>query len=269
VSDFLAAMAASSRERARQARDADLRARLGSIPPPRSLDVSGPGFDLIAEPKPTSPAEGTLIEGSDPLAAVVGLAEGFAAAGAAAISVLTEITRFGGTLRHLEAVAAVVEAPVMRKDFLVDPVQVVEARATGASGVLLLARLCQGSLLEEMVDLALALGMFVLVEVFDRADLEEASTVFDRDVLVGVNSRDLVTLAVDRTRFAALAPLLPGHLPWVAESGITRPEHAVDAARLGYRMVLAGTGLVTSAEPAEVARAFLAAGRAGLEEVLG
>jgi len=269
VSDFLAAMAESSRERVRQIQAADLHARLDSVPPPRPLDVSRPGFDLIAEPKPTSPAEGVLIEDSDSEGAVVRLAGGFAGAGAAAISVLTEPTRFGGSLRHLEAVASTVEVPVMRKDFLVDPVQVLEARFSGASGLLVLARLCKGGLLVEMVDFAVALGMFVVVEVFDQADLEEATVIFDRDVLIGVNSRDLVTLAVDPSRFAALAPLLPDHLPWVAESGITRPEHAVEAVSLGYRLALAGTGLVTSPEPAATVKALLAAGRAGVEKVVG
>jgi indole-3-glycerol phosphate synthase len=262
-------MAESSRERVGLLHATDLHARVDSIPPPRPLDVSRPGFDLIAEPKPTSPAEGVLIEDSDPGGAVVRLAEGFAGAGAAAISVLTEPTRFGGSLRHLEAVASTVKVPVMRKDFLVDPVQVLEARFSGASGLLVLARLCKGGLLVEMVDLALALGMFVVVEVFDQADLEEATVVFDRAVLVGVNSRDLVTLGVDRSRFAALAPLLPGHLPWVAESGITRPEHAAETARMGYRLALAGTGLVTSPNPAAAVKALLAAGRAGPEEVAG
>jgi indole-3-glycerol phosphate synthase len=93
--------------------------------------------------------------------------------------------------------------------------------------------------------------------------------VFEREILVGVNTRDLVTLKVDRSRLAELAPLLPGHLPWVAESGVTRPEHAAAAARLGYRMVLVGTGLVTSADPAGAARSLLAAGRRAREGVPG
>ncbi len=180
---------------------------------------------------------------------MVSLAMGFASAGAKAISVLTEPTRFGGSLSHLEAVADSVDVAVMRKDFLVDPIQVLEARAAGASGVLVVVRLCSPSLLVEMVDAAVTLGMFVLVEVFDEADLAAAEEVFDRGVYLGVNSRDLTTLAVNRRRLATLARGLPPHLPAVAESGVSRPADAAEVARLGYRAVLVGTALVTSADP--------------------
>ncbi|MFQ5523134.1 MAG: indole-3-glycerol-phosphate synthase [Acidimicrobiia bacterium] len=263
MSDFLAAMASSSRDRATEARSrrAELETRARSAPPPRPLDVDGSGFDLIAEPKPASPSEGVFLDGSDPAQAVLDLSRGFATAGAVAISVLTEPTQFGGSLNHLEAVALEVGLPVMRKDFLTDPLQVLEARAAGASGVLVLARLCTRSLLDEMVGLARALGMFVVVEVFDEADLEEASVVFDQEILIGVNTRDLATLEVDQTRLSSLAPIIPAHLPAVAESGITLPEHAAEAARLGYRMMLVGTGLVTSHDPSAAARDLLAAGR--------
>lgn len=263
MSDFLTVMASSSRDRAAEARRrrAELEAKAASAPPPRPLHLDGSGFDLIAEPKPASPTEGVLLHGDDPGRTVPELARGFAAAGAAALSVLTEPTRFGGSVGHLEAVAATVEVPVMRKDFLVDPVQVVEARAAGASGVLILARLCRGDLLVEMAGLARSLGMFPLVEVFDEADLEAAAVVFDREILVGVNTRNLATLKVDRTRLASLAPLLPAHLPAVAESGITRPSHITEAARLGYRLALVGTGLVTSQDPEGTVRDLLAAGR--------
>jgi indole-3-glycerol phosphate synthase len=237
--------------------------------PPKPLDLDRSGFDLIAEPKPASPSAGTLLDVPNPTQAVVGLAEDFAGAGAGAISVLTEPSRFGGSLDHLELVVSAVDIPVMRKDFLVDPIQVLQARAAGASGVLVLARLCSGELLLEMAGAAHAMGMFTLVEVFDEADLEEAAAVFDQEILLGVNTRDLVTLEVDRSRLAELAPLLPGHLPAVAESGVTRPEHATYAARLGYQMVLVGTGLVTSPDPTAAARSLLAAGRRAVSGVMG
>lgn len=256
-------MSAASLLRARAVReraDADgLRSRAASARPPIPLGLSEPGFDVVAEAKLSSPSEGTLRPGGE--AAAVDLAERYALGGAAALSVLTEESRFGGAMSHLEAVASISELPVMRKDFLVDPIQVLEARAAGSSGVLLIARLLPGELLVEMTDLTLQLGMFALVEIFDRSDLETAARVFDRDVLVGVNCRDLTSLEVDRERFAALAPHLPDHLSAVAESGVSRTEDAAEVARLGYRAALVGTSLVKDGKPAETLAAMLAAGR--------
>jgi indole-3-glycerol phosphate synthase len=215
---------------------------------------------VIAEAKLASPSEGRLAEGG--AAKVVELARLYEAAGAVAISVLTEETRFAGALRHLEAASASVDLPVMRKDFLVDPIQVLEARAAGASGVLLIARLLPDRLLDEMTDLTLSLGMFALIEVFDRSDLETAAGVFDRDVLVGVNSRDLASLEVDAARFAALAPHLPDQVTAVAESGLIDPEDFAAVAGLGYRLALVGSSLVREPDPARRLSEILEAGRA-------
>ncbi|HEX6222418.1 MAG TPA: indole-3-glycerol-phosphate synthase [Acidimicrobiia bacterium] len=266
MSDFLAAMSDASLLRARTAmKEADatsLDSRVASAPPPRALKLAADGFDVIAEAKLASPVEGTLTDGGADR--VTQLASRYSAAGATAISVLTEESRFGGSLEHLELVSAQVEVPVMRKDFLVDPIQVQEARAAGASGVLLIARMVPGSLLEEMTDLTLRLGMFALVEIFDRSDLETAATVFDRDVLVGVNCRDLTTLEVDLRRFERLAPHLPDHLPAVAESGIETPSDVGVIADLGYRMALVGSSLVAHEDPAGPLAALIRAGRARL-----
>jgi indole-3-glycerol phosphate synthase len=204
------------------------------------------------------------MSGSD-AAALVDLAMAYGQGGAAAISVLTETTRFRGSLADLTAVADAVAAPVMRKDFLVDPIQVFEARAAGASGILLIARMLPGELLVEMTDLTLDLGMFALVEVFDRSDLETAARVFDRDVLVGVNSRDLSSLEVDMSRFENMAPHLPDHLPAVAESGLTTEDDVASVAGLGYRMALVGSSLVRSTDPASTLRALIEAGRSRKE----
>ncbi|HJQ77776.1 MAG TPA: indole-3-glycerol-phosphate synthase [Acidimicrobiia bacterium] len=267
MSDFLDTMAEASARRAWQAKSAatrnGLRSRTVSAPPPRPLELGESGFDVIAEAKLASPAQGALIEGDDDTT-VVELAADFVEHGAVAISVLTEETQFRGSLDHLEAVSAAVRAPVMRKDFLVDPIQVDEARAAGASGVLLIARLLPGALLTEMTDRALALGLFVLVEVFDRSDLETAAVVFDREVLVGVNSRDLATLDVDRTRLRALAPHLPDGLPAVAESGIRSERDAVAICGLGYRLALVGSSLVTANRPGPALAELVAAGRSVL-----
>jgi len=268
VSDFLDEMAEESSRRAGLARErrAELEAGADRSSPAVVPDLSGPGFDLIAEVKVASPSEGDLLPGSADTAELMGLAGAYELGGAAAISVLTETTRFRGSLADLAALSATVAVPVMRKDFLVDPIQVLEARAAGASGVLLIARMLPGELLEEMTDATLDLGMFALVEVFDRSDLETAARVFDREVLVGVNSRDLSSLEVDLSRFESLAPHLPDHLPAVAESGLTTAADVASVAGLGYRMALVGSSLVRSVDPVTTLAGLLEAGRAQLAE---
>jgi len=261
VPDFLASMAASSRLRADETRAklgaAELERRARSAAPPAPLALSDAGFDLIAEAKLAGPSRGRLTH--RPPAA---LAAELAGSGAAALSILTEPSAFSGAMGHLEAASASVAVPTMRKDFLVDPIQVLEARAAGASGALLITRLLDSALLAEMTDLTLSLGMFVLVEVFEASDLDVASTVFDREVLVGVNARDLATLEVSSERHAELLPSLPAHLPAVAESGVEAASDARRVAELGYRLVLAGTSLVRNPDPASAARALIEAGRA-------
>jgi indole-3-glycerol phosphate synthase len=265
MSDFLSTMAEASHLRAGEAKAGagvtGLTSRASSARTVVPLDLPETGFDLIGEVKLASPADGPLITADDPLRLVPKLASVYEDAGAVAISVLTEPTRFRGDLGHLEAAAVAVDVPVIRKDFLVDPIQVIEARAAGASGVLLIARLTEASLLAEMTDTAIGFGMFVLVEVFDETDLGRASVVFDREVLIGVNTRDLTTLEVEPKRLADMAPLLPRGVPRVAESGVKSPAEAEFAAALGYRLVLVGTALVTSEVPEETARRLIAAGR--------
>jgi indole-3-glycerol phosphate synthase len=260
MSDFLEAMGAASRSRIQAIRDLP---PITDSPPPVPLTVTPDGFDVIAEAKLAGPASGRLIAASqDDTAAVVRLATGFEDGGAIAVSVLTEPSTFSGSLDHLRAAARTTHLPVMRKDFLVDPRQVEEARAFGASGVLLIARLLVPSLLAEMTDLALALGMFPLVELFSPADLDTATIVFDRPILLGVNARDLATLEVDPKRLAEMRGLLPDGVITVAESGIRRPEEAERIADLGYRMALIGTSLVMASDPRRALADILGAGRA-------
>lgn len=265
MSDFLASMAAASRLRAEGARRgpgvADLTSRAMSARPVIPLVVSDGGFDLMAEPKLASPSGGRLIADGDDRDTVAGLAAELAASGVAALSVLTEPTSFAGDIGHLGMVSDVLEVPVMRKDFLVDPIQILEARAAGASGVLLIARIVDSSLLVDMTDLALDLGMFALVELFDASDLEVASSVFDRDVLIGVNARDLGTLEVDPGRHGEMMGLLPRGLPLVAESGIVGVPDVERIAEMGYRMALVGTALVSCEDPGSLAREMIRAGR--------
>jgi indole-3-glycerol phosphate synthase len=251
-------------------------------------------FDLIAELKLRSPALGDLGAAGDDLDARV---TAYARAGAAAVSVLTEPSRFSGSLAHLEAAAVVLAplgVPAMRKDFLVDPYQLYEARARGAGGALLIVRMLSGPLLVEMLDCARELGLFVLVETFDEEDIATAvealrlarlSTrgISPRErvsafrasgetpevegaargaVLLGVNSRDLQTLQVVPERLEQLAPLLPGDLPRVAESGLKTAEDAARMVRAGYDMALVGGALMSAPDPGALAAGMLAAGRA-------
>jgi indole-3-glycerol phosphate synthase len=270
MSAFLDEMAAGSRERLRAAASRRSLAGLESAahatpaPPPLRLDASG--FDLIAELKLRSPAAGELRPASEDVAARVGA---YARAGAAAVSVLTEPSRFDGSLAHLSAAAQVLGplgVPAMRKDFLVDPYQVFEARAAGAGGVLVILRLLPPADTRALVDCALALGMFVLLEAFDERDvalLHElvAAAGAAGTLLAGVNCRDLATLEVVPARLLELAPLLPAGVPRVAESGVGTPEDARAVAAAGYSLALVGSALMRGADPRGLAAALLAAGR--------
>ncbi len=271
-SDFLASMAAGSRERTAAARamlpEKELRARLQDLPPPPPLRLSVAGFDLIAEMKLRSPATGPLRSAQeDDLEARV---RGYAAAGAAAVSVLTEPTRFDGALSHLQRAAhalAPVAVPAMRKDFLVDPYQILEARAAGAGGVLLILRMLEPELLVGLFETAMEQGLFVLLEAFDDADIEAAQRLLDRPrpaaprVLMGVNCRDLVSLQVVAGRLEELAPRLPAALPRVAESGLATAADAARLAAAGYDLALVGSALMSAAHPRDVVAGMLRAGR--------
>ncbi len=224
---------------------------------------------MIAEIKGRSPAEGGLSCGNEDRAE---RARQYARGGAAAISVLTEPSRFDGGLEHLEeVVAAVPGTPVMRKDFLVDALQVREARSAGASGVLLIATMLDDDKLREMLDCSFELGMFVLLESFDKNDLERVANLMEQagyadmaasgQLLVGVNTRNLRTLAVDAERLATLAPVLPA-APCVAESGLHTADDAADVAALGYRLALVGTALMRSEDPEALVMAMRQAGAA-------
>ncbi len=267
MSDFLEQMAAKSRERARRAMAAepvaDLLERALATPEPLPLTLGS--FDLIAELKLRSPAAGGLAARDfDPAAQLAA----YAAGGAAAVSVLTEPDEFRGALEHLEAAARLLRpagCPVMRKDFIVDRYQVIEARAAGASGILLIAAMLSDTELAELLATAAGLGLFTLLEAFDRDDLERLARLElpagGPRVLVGVNSRDLKTLAVDFERFALLADRIRPDVPAVAESGIASAEAAAAVAGLGYRAALVGSALMREGDPGRAVADFIAAGR--------
>jgi indole-3-glycerol phosphate synthase len=277
--DFLRRMAHHSRARADAAearRPAEqLAERIVRLPPPPGLLLSTQGFDLIAELKRRSPAAGNLAAGSLNLAAQ---AREYLRGGAAALSVLTEPSEFDGDLAHLKEVAATAApVPAMRKDFIVAPYQLLEARLAGASGVLLIVALLADRELRALLTASHQLGLFVLVEVFDAAELGRAlravrATGPARDAngrcrsLLGVNCRDLRTLQVDYGRFASLAPQLPVDVPCVAESGVESVAQAARVAGLGYQLALVGTALMRASDPARHAAALLEAGRASAAE---
>jgi len=196
--------------------------------------------------------------------------EAYAEGGAAVCSILTEPTRFGGDLEHLRLAAETLQpygVPAMRKDFLVDSYQVLEARAYGASGVLLIVRMVPRERLVAMMDCAAELGLFVLLEAFSAAELRFAAEIAreregrDEQVLMGLNCRDLDTLAIDFERFAELRGRMPLGWPGVAESGVQTPGDAARVASLGYRLALVGTSLMQRADAADAVRELLQAGR--------
>jgi indole-3-glycerol phosphate synthase len=274
--DFLLQMAESSRERVLAALaerpSEELLAAAHATPEPPPLKLNAGGFDLIAEVKLRSPAVGMLKSGDED---VYGRVAGYASAGAAAISVLTEPSRFDGSMDHLQAAVHALRphgVPAMRKDFLVDPYQVIEARAAGAGGVLVILRMLPRAALEALIEQALALKLFVLLEAFDERDIEIAHTLALRyarrapdrsrvELLVGVNCRDLVTLKVVPGRLEALVDRLPTNVPRVAESGVGSPEDAQRMAAAGYDLALVGSALMTAGDPHQLVRGMLAAGR--------
>jgi len=246
---------------------AALQVRAAGVPAAPPLQLSRAGFDVIAEIKLRSPAAGQLSSRSDDW---LGRAGVYARGGAAAVSVLTEPSRFDGSLQHLELAAAALRplaVPVMRKDFLVDPYQVAEARAAGAGGVLLIVRMLSPPRLAELLDAAAEHGLFVLLEAFDGGDLATATALLqgralhDPPLLIGINSRDLQTLQVVQQRFETLAPLLPAGWPGVAESGVASADDARRMQSLGYRLALIGTALMTCADPAALLGEIFAATR--------
>lgn len=272
MTDFLATMSASSHRRVEVARqvmgDAELWRWAESSPPPPPLLLSEQGFDVIAEVKLRSPAVGQLAGAAEDVEQRVA---GYARAGAAAVSVLTEPERFEGSLDHLEQAARALQAagrvPAMRKDFLVHPYQVAEARLAGAGGILVIVRMLARAELDALIEAAATLSLFVLIEAFDEADIRVASELVaahtgkGAKLLVGVNSRDLVSLKVVPGRLEALASLLPREAPRVAESGVGTAEDAARLAGAGYELALIGSALMTAPDPQALLKAMLVAGR--------
>jgi indole-3-glycerol phosphate synthase len=232
--------------------EADLRARLLEVPPPRDPmpALARPGSSVIAEVKRRSPSKGDLAEIADPAS----LASAYERGGAAAVSVLTEGRRFGGSLADLDTVRAAVTLPVLRKDFVVEPYQLLEARAHGADLALLIVAALPGDSLDRLHDAAREVGLTPLVEVHDEPEAERAVALGAG--LVGINSRNLKTLEVDAATFGKIAPQLPDDVVKVAESGIAGPDEVRRLVGEGADAVLVGEALVKHGDPEGAVRAM-------------
>ena len=201
----------------------------------------GPAF--IAECKRASPSEGVIRPEYDPAA----VARQYKQAAAAAVSVLTEPAHFDGSLDHLAAVRHAVDLPVLRKDFVVDEYQLIEARAFGADAVLLIVAALDRSRLSDLLAASADLGLGVLVEIHDPAELDAVD--LDAVDVLGVNSRDLRTFAVDLSRAERVFQTLPERIVRVAESGITTAAAAARLRRAGADAFLVGTHFMRQPDP--------------------
>ena len=252
LDDIVAGVRADLAERQAAVPASELAALLADAAPTRDPMPAfrAPGSSVIAEVKRRSPSKGDLADIPDPAV----LATAYAAGGAAAISVLTEQRRFGGSLADLRAVRAAVDTPLLRKDFIVTPYQLVEARAAGADLALLIVAALTDDQLRALYDEARGLGLTVLVEVHDEAETERAVDLGAE--LIGVNARNLKTLAVDGETFGRLAPLIPDDRVKVAESGIFGPDDVARFVSQGARAVLVGEALVRDGDPQQAVRAM-------------
>ncbi len=255
LDDLNASSLADAQQRERDLPLSQLRALLDQAPP--ALDplprFRAPGVQVIAEVKRSSPSKGALATIADSAA----LAADYAAGGAAAISVLTEPHRFGGSLADLDAVRAQVQIPVLRKDFLVSEYQLVEARVHGADLALLIVAGLDDASLARLYRVTLDLGLTPLIEVHT---VDEALRAADLGAeLIGVNNRNLQTLEVDLHQFEKIAPHLPDSAIKVAESGIFTPADVAHVAQHGAQVVLVGESLVRHADPTGAVQALLSA----------
>jgi indole-3-glycerol phosphate synthase len=234
--------------------DVALMARVSAMPPAKDLEAAltvGEPPALIAEVKRASPSAGTIAEDVNPSV----LARGYQAGGAAAVSVLTEPRHFQGSLADLQAVRSSVSIPVLRKDFLIHPSQVIEARASGADAVLLIVAALTDAQLRALLEAAGDVGLATLVETHSDEDLRRA---LDSDAkLIGVNARDLETLEVDVAGALARVGRVPDDRISVLESGISTRANVDAALEAGASAILVGEALMRADDPARAVRKLL------------
>jgi indole-3-glycerol phosphate synthase len=230
---------------------AALRDAAAAAPRPRhSLAVAlrKDGVGVIAEVKRKSPSKGVI---NADLSAV-DQAKSYASGGAAAISVLTEPSHFSGSIDDLVAVAAQVDIPALKKDFHIDPLQLLEARAKGATAALLIVRALRPDRLEEMLSVARALALETIVEIRDENELRLALD--SGATIIGINNRDLETLIIDPMTSERLLPLIPPEQVAIAESGMSSRRDIERVAALGADAVLVGSSLSAAADPAAMVK---------------
>ena len=235
---------------------ADIKAQSHDTPTPRDAmsALSAPGVGVIAEVKRASPSKGSLARIPEPAE----LARQYEAKGVRVISCLTEERRFKGSLADLDAVRAAVDIPVLRKDFVVTPYQIHEARVHGADLILLIVAALQQPQLESLLDRTESLGMTAIVEVHTEEEAERAIAAGAK--VVGVNARNLKTLDVDTSVFGTIAPGLPSDVIKIAESGVKDRNDLLAYAGAGADAVLVGEGLVTAGNPGLACKSLVAAG---------
>lgn len=248
----LGQLVAEARRRAAElaGRRAHLERLADGAPPAPSFAESLRGTDVavIAEVKRRSPSKGAI----NARMSAPAQAAAYESGGAAALSILTEPVHFGGADEDLAGARRAVGIPLLKKDFHVDPLQLVQAKALGAAAALLIARALSPARLDEMVRAADALGLEVLVEVRDEAELQRAMDAGAR--LIGVNNRDLETLQIDPATSARLIPRIPADLIAVYESGVSGIEDVRAASRLGTDAVLVGSSVSAAADPSHAVR---------------
>jgi len=256
----LSAILAVTRERvtALQGAASELKRRATQAPPVRPF-VSQPGstVGLIAEVKRRSPSQGAIREDLDPVAH----ARGYVRGGAVAVSVLTDEAHFGGSLDDLARVAAAVPVPVLRKDFILDELQIMEARAAGASAVLLIARILEPDRMKALARAAQQWGLATLIEVHDAGELEPALAAGPG--VLGINARDLSTFVVDLEGAKQLIARVPSGVPVVAESGVETRSDVEQLAAAGADFVLVGTSVARHHNPEAAVRALTGVRRVG------
>lgn len=243
-----------------QGQFADTRTKAESATPARPFKAAlhRATVALIAEVKKASPSKGILVPNFDP----AGIASVYATNGAAAISVLTDEQFFEGSLEHLRVVRETVHLPVLRKDFIIDPHQVYEARAANADAVLLIVMALEDHQMRDLHSLISELGMAALVEVHNEAEVERSLKI--GATLIGINNRDLRTFHEDLNTTARLARLIPSEVTLVAESAIRSPEDVRRMGECGAHAVLVGEGLIRAGDMAEQVRLFSSQRREGI-----
>ena len=239
------------------ARELERRASAAPQPRPFAAVLGGPAVGVIAEVKRRSPSAGAIREGLDPVAH----ARAYVAGGAVAVSVLTDEPHFGGSLADLEAVARAVAVPVLRKDFILDELQLLEARVAGASAILLIVRALDQDLLQTLAGAARDLGLGTLVEAHDERELDRALAVTPS--AVGINSRDLDSFTVDLATAERLLGRVPAGVTAGAESGSDTRADVERLARAGADLVLVGTAVARAAGPEQAVRALVGVRRKG------